>query len=304
MNDFQSNEIYPTSLAGYEQIDLLSSPKEESPCKVLIIVPHGASHSWVLKHFPTLKNYFTRDFETYLRIERDFGALEIAASLQKSLEKADVVSKVISLNYNRGILDGGRAPGHELRQHLPKSFLNQHGSNLKQLHQSTVTQIESLCHAIKKEDGIIVDLHTMAPFSPSNHSTNQTEISSSNIEAYVKGFKSHSAVAKPRPIDILSHDENGKAVADLLLSEITYEAFKLESFDIAFNDPYLNHSKYMMNRYLKHANGIAIDFPKHIFSKQALDKFVLDEFDLDQRKIDKLAQILSRAIEKRLNTQV
>ena len=121
-----------------------------------------------------------------------------------------------------------------------------------------------------------------------------------NLRSYVDGFSKKNPFDPVRPIDILTEDENGTQVTDKELSQIIFNGFSENGYEVAFNKPYTNHSRYMMNHYLNIATGVAIDIPKHLIAVEKGVDFSLRSFELDFIKIKKLAKIIANALNKRL----
>ena len=267
---------------------------------VTILTPHAADHKWMFKTFPALKNYKNFDFDDYLRIEQDYGSTELAHQTAIELNKLNINVEILKTNYNRGLLDGGRQLEWALRSALPEEFRREFQQDLIDLHSRTVELISEKCLLTESEGGLVLDLHTMAPNNPVFDLPEHEFPTFENLRSYVDGFSKKNPFDPVRPIDILTEDENGTQVTDKALSQLIFNGFSENGYDVAFNKPYTNHSRYMMNHYLNIATGVAIDIPKHLIAVEKGVDFSLRSFELDFLKIKKLAKIIANALNDRL----
>lgn len=269
--------------------------------KVLLLTPHGADYHWLVKQYPALNEILSDEYIEFLKIEQDFGINEFAVTLANTLNLIGIEVILIKTLYHRGILDGGRIIEWALRDTLPPGIKQALKNDFTELHRNSVDLIKEQCALIKSDGGFVVDLHTMAPFSPKLTDSFDGHASWDNIKDYVENFKLANNKDFLRPIDILTKDENNYQVTDEQLSNSVYTSLKNNSYDVEFNKPYENNTKYMMNTYLNIADGVAIDFPKHLFSKDSLDQFNLSKFELCEEKMTKLAKIIAEPIASRFN---
>lgn len=264
------------------------------PPDVVFMIPHGADSIWLKKTYKSFRKHITPELETYMNIEMDKGATEIAEIASHLIANAGLKCTTFLINYNRGILDGGRIPGHEKRTHAPSSFAEEFKEELTKLHLNTTNFISQLFRSLPSHTTFI-DLHTMAPTSPSGFDKNKSEHYVSSLTEYNSTYLTNNN-GPTRPINILSHDENGKLITDAGLNASITEAFSTHEFRISNNEPFSANSKYMMNRYLKLLAGTAIDFPKHLVAKGNLSTFKLDEFEICPKKVEKISRCLATGI--------
>ena len=275
---------------------------KDEEAKLLILSPHGADYHWTLEQFPELNALKTDVFINYLRIEQDFGADQIAQKLAEFLCQADIKVKIAKTQYHRGILDGGRKTKIALRDALPKITRQTLSERLTSLHLSSIDLIKGECERIKRVNGYVIDMHTMAAFSPQlGPNYKYIEATFENLEEYTNSYTREKNLNNLRPIDILTKDENGIQITDAELSNHLFETLQTAGYEVSFNYPYENNSYYMMNEYLSIAQGVAIDIPKHLFSEQSLDNFDLLSFSICERKVSRLARLIADAVLSQAN---
>lgn len=279
-------------------------PEQESVWsqnKVLLLTPHGANHHWLAAKFPQINDALTESYIKYLHIERDFGVNELARSLANKLSSIGFHVEIAETLYHRGILDGGRVIEHCIRNTLPERLNEQLAPLLLGVHMNATNAIKQKCISLPVSKGVVIDLHTMASFSPSTDDSNELP-KYENILKYVWAYTQGSERNSLRSIDILTEDENGDLAADKELAEITYDVFKKAGHRVGFNSPYRNDTKYMMNQYFKLARGMAIDFPKHLLVRGDLNNMKLENLEVDDEKIMGISELLNGAIVKAFST--
>lgn len=270
--------------------------------KLLILIPHGADYHWIVKQFPDLSALLTEDYISYLKIEADHGATELAHAIANHLNPKGVEVIIIKTLYNRGVLDGGRVKDYAVRNSLPRAIKEKLEKELLDLHEQSVNFIKEHCALIAADGGFVLDLHTMAPVCPVFKSEDEKHAHYESIGEYTKRFIYPGSFNNLRPVDILSEDENGKVITDEQLSSLVFDNLKQAGLEVEFNFPYKNHSMYMMNEYLSIANGIAIDFPKHLISVGSISDFKLDNFEIDSLKLSAIAEAISNAVVSRFQS--
>ena len=149
--------------------------------RLLITVPHGSIGEAFFARYPNFWRSFAKPteikaFYRYLRIEQDFGARELAHRLaywvHTLLPQLGVL--VLEKDYPRGILDGGRQLSHCLRSMAPAGIMQDLEEDLLQVHNSTLEVVRQEIKTVNQRRGILIDLHTMAPFCPHFMQGNQS----------------------------------------------------------------------------------------------------------------------------------
>ncbi|NRA43844.1 MAG: hypothetical protein HRU09_02695 [Oligoflexales bacterium] len=274
--------------------------------RLLITVPHGSIGEAFFARYPHFWQSFSKPteigaFYRYLRIEQDFGAKELshrfAYWVHTLMPQLGVL--VLEKDYPRGILDGGRQLSHCLRSMVPGSLMKELETDLLQVHGSTLDVVRQEIDLVARRGGILVDLHTMAPYCPHFMQGTQTLTEHyDSLEDYLEHFletKFHHPKFK-RDIDLITEDGSGNVIAD---KELTAAFFSVLSahYPLAFNDPYAALPHFMMHEYLCSSRGIAIDVPKDLISHQCPPEFNLERFDLSEEKIDGLAKLMAESVQ-------
>ena len=65
--------------------------------KLLLLSPHGADHTWLLKTFPDLDKDLNDDYLKYVRIEQDYGANLVAHYIIEDLTKTVSMLRLLRL---------------------------------------------------------------------------------------------------------------------------------------------------------------------------------------------------------------
>lgn len=279
------------------------------PFKVLIASPHGsigepffeafkdiAEHTQIQEHWQT--------FKTYLKIEQDYGANELSHRLASALLDLGIPSMVMEMEYPRAIVDGGRVMDHCLRNALPLDLESHFEADFRKMHQKSLAHLSTLHEKIQRQQGLVIDMHTMASFSPMNDGKIETQKESfEGLKEYCEQFlNAPKTEENMRYLDIITEDGNGNYIADRELAEGIALGLKAEGVAYKENIPYYAYPAFLMHTHLTTCPGVAIDVPKHyIASYKHLDDFMLDCIQLDLNKIDRLVEVFANAIKRRLD---
>ncbi len=277
------------------------------PSRVLLISPHGADAKDFLEAFPAIEADARLQavwplFETYLAIERDVGADELAHSIAHQLARHyDVEAQVICLNYPRAIIDGGRLLDHCLRQCLPTSLFVELKEAFLDIQRRTLARVEELYALLRSGAAqYMIDVHTMASFCPvdGNGTRYILPVSFNRLEDYVLQFIEARDHKYQRSIDLITADDHGQRWADpRLLAEIQ-NVLAREGYPQHENVPYCASAAYLSSQHLKNVPSISLDIPKHLLSSWADDftDYQLDDVPLSVEKIDRMARCLAQGI--------
>lgn len=280
----------------------LGSDKEASP--ILLIVPHGAYGREFFRRFPKIFGHSLvqkrlASFENFLRIEQDYGSLELAKAIGDWLfnhSGGNFEVEICEILYPRAIVDGGRITSHCLRACLPHDVMSNYRDEFITMHDETVTLIREKVVQNKKRGGIFLDIHTMAPYTPNVFCSSKGGLTESfeSLDDYVAQFTESKNVNRDtrRFIDLIAHDGEGHMLADERLLKLLAASLQ-GKYEIAYSEPFKALGHYMMHDYMKQGRGLAIDVPKDYLS---LEDFNLLSFKLDEGRIDKLAQAIGKGV--------
>jgi len=277
------------------------------PARVLLISPHGAGAKEFLDAFPAIEadpqlQALWPLFETYLAIERDVGADELAHAIAHNLARRfDVPCQVVCVNYPRAIIDGGRLMDHCLRLCLPTALFVQLKTSMLELHQRTIRRVEELYAEIKSGSArYLIDVHTMASFCPidGNGTRYILPVSFHRLEDYVTQFIEARNHEYRRSVDLITADDHGQRWADPQLIAEIQRALGAEGYPQLENIPYCALSAFLSHQHLRTVPSISLDVPKHLLSTWADDftDYQLDDVPLSAEKIERLGQCLAGAI--------
>lgn len=268
--------------------------------RVVLTVPHGADSHDFLQFFPEIKAdpelaKVWPLFETYLDIEKDFGATELAHSLGFELASFHGIdTRVVELNYPRGILDGGRLRDHCLRQCLPPQLMASLSAAMLRIHDASLSYMDRLYTEFAKTQGFLLDVHTMASYCPVDESGKAFTfpISFPRLEAYVNQYLNARNHNYRRKIDLICSDENGRKLADpRLLSSLARE-LTLRNYVCLENEPYHAAPIYLSYQHMSMVPSLSLDVPKHLVAEG--DE--LDKLAIHPEGIRRLAEALARGV--------
>lgn len=279
----------------------------DGPSRVLLISPHGADAKDFLEAFPAIETDARLQalwplFETYLAIERDVGADELAHAIAHNLARRYGVSaQVVCMNYPRAIIDGGRLMDHCLRSCLPTQLFVELKEQFLAIHQGTLARMDALYAEVKAGTfEYLIDVHTMASFCPvdGNGTRYILPVSFNRLEDYVTQFVEARDHQYRRSIDLITADDHGQRWAQPRLITEIQKALDAEGYPQHENVPYCASAAYLSLQHLKSAPSISLDVPKHLLSSWADDftDYQLDDVPLSADKIERLGQCLAGAI--------
>ncbi len=265
---------------------------------VVLTVPHGADAKDFFEFFPEFKadpelQKVWPIFETYLAIEQDLGASELAHAIAYELLSRDVSAQVVELNYPRGIVDGGRLRDHCLRGCLPPHLAATFHEALLRVHDTSLTFMDRLYESVKGEV-FLLDVHTMASYCPVDERGKKATfpVSFPRLEAYVNQYLNASNHAHQRKIDLICADESGRKLADPRLLSAVSQSLHREGYVCLENEPYHAAPIYLSYQHMQKLPGLSIDIPKFLISSGE----ALDELQIDAPKIKRLAATLALGI--------
>lgn len=284
------------------------SVKATRPMEVILTVPHGADADEFFRFFPEIQanpelQPIWSLFETYLAIERDVGASELAHAIAYELCHAKIEARVVEVNYPRGILDGGRLREHCLRECLPPKLFEDLKEAMLRIHDTSLSYMDRLYESMlekRKREGTesyLLDVHTMASFCPVDEEGERATfpVSFARLEAYVDQYRNAKNRKYQRKIDLICSDEKARKLADpQLLSSIARE-LTAENYPCLENEPYHAAPIYLSFQHMQMVPGLSIDIPKYYVAKGDIDH-ELERITVDPLSIKKLSRCLARAL--------
>ena len=274
--------------------------------RFLIINPHGADFRLFKSRFPEIYEHTKVKsrmelFQLYLAIERDLGATELSHSIASSLAKnLEIGVEIISIDYPRGIVDGGRDPQFAIRSALPDEILSDLFERFKNIHIDATSTIEAKILATP-QDCIILDVHTMSTFEYLRELDGKKipeVISWETMEQYVRSFTE--AMQVERSLNILCRDESNTFRASQQIVAELKNALTSLGIRHEEDNPYRILKRYKSHRYFGFRRGLAVDIPKSYLCKdQAI--YSLEKLEVDQPKVDYWGKIIAEVLLKSSN---
>ena len=276
--------------------------------KALILVPHDSTNDFFFDEFPEIRAEAQRrnkleQFEQFIHIESDKGALVIADQIAKKIQSALASHEkveLIHLDYPRGIIDGGRKLSHCVRDLCTTESLAKYEKRFKEIHQLTMDWITQKIEELNNNDGLLLDIHTMAPWSPSQ----SVPLHWDQLYDYVESFTGTYSAERMRPVNLLTRDDDDVLLADQELIDLFVQRLEGLNFSVQENEPYRLSNPFANHHYLSLATGIAIDIPKHLLAEETthIEDFPLNEFRISEEKVKRMGNAIAEATLERLNT--
>jgi hypothetical protein len=273
---------------------------------VVLISPHDGEWRPFFELYPELLTICParkETLETFLKIEEDFGASELVAEIAKYIGKAsnNLRIDIIEILLPRSVIDGNRVTEKAVRH-----IFNHHDHSdlvhvFQELHRGVVNTIQNYLKELSP-GGIVIDVHTMAPYDPnkSNKATATEAISETpdNLPLYIDGYINRRKYGQRRVLDLITQTADKETLADLKLAEILEKSLQKYQFTTKRNDPYPYSEYTLSTRYVRQYQGIAIDIPKDYLSirKAEEEGFDLANLEIDFYKLNILAEAIGTAV--------
>jgi len=272
----------------------------------LVTIPHASQGGDFFTNFPQIHQAFLEQRELldrFLRLEHDTGTLKLAHVIgQYLLRDHQLSTRVLFPNHiHRGVVDPNRLPGHAIRPLIDYSLFPGLYEALQAEHLDIVTQMRESISAIPDLSRVVaIDLHTMAPWSPSVDPSSTTEavnLRHDNVPAYIRAFNDKPFRGAKRPIDILTAVPGEHAVGDQGLSQALQAVFRQRGFSISENNPYPLSPVLMSTEIVRQTRGVALDIPKDMVCETAEDGEIdLTHPEVDSAKVHAIGEIIAQAI--------
>lgn len=278
--------------------------------RALILSPHGSEGTRFFELFPEILAdeqvaKQKESFLAYVELEKDSGATELCHKIAQELLSQGVSSKVVELDYPRAIVDGGRILEKCLRNALPRDLEESLQSRFLDMHQKSLNRLLELYKELNQNNGLILDVHTMASFCPVNHGAKLTKpISFETMESYKKQY-----INAPRDLDnlryfdLITADTRGEELGDKKLKMNIEQMLIENNISYKMNKPYAASDEFLMYPNLTHCRGLCFDIPKHSLTKYHShpENFDVSAIELDDGQLSLYASVLSEAFVQSLD---
>lgn len=282
--------------------------RDNQPLKVLITCPHASlgenffqRFSEILKHSKVAE--IKKLFLQYIEVEADIGSDKIAHGIAKILKENGISCLVFEMDYPRAIVDGGRILDHCIRDSLPSELMKKLKNRFLNMHQKTLQTLARYHKKIKENNGLVLDVHTMASFSPACNGKIQTKaVSFESLESYLNQFIN--VIKDPyhlRNFDLITEDGSGNSIGDHKLADILRRNLAGSNIPFKENDPYAALPAFLMHTHLSSCQSVAIDIPKHMISRcEDAMEFDIIDFQVDDKKIKDLTVLIAESLIERV----
>lgn len=271
----------------------------DTKADVVILCPHGSMGSkFIQEHgicdLVTDVNVFAK----FNELEADKGSFELARSIadEISVRRNDLLVRVIEVGIPRSVIDCNRVESNAaVRRIVNWAEFHKVHSELVAIHRDTIEQLKELALANRRPGSVLLDLHTMADFSPVCAVVDPSQPALAEeqlgLESYVSSYLDAVNNGRPRHTNLItSLDESCIADRDFTTAcEIELQA---AGFAVSHDVPYSLSRRLMSFFYAANSRSITIDFKKgdlH-FSDNLIGEKV------DPKRVGRLAVPISRAI--------
>ena len=266
----------------YKNYSLVNSYNYNNALKadIIILCQHGYSGKEFADNFPhlflPLKKYQSKTVSCFLEIEHDYGARDVAFEIANILHQK-LNSIVITVNCDRAIMDANRTEDHCITPFVLNSLSDTSINEIKLLNIFVRETILSILKENFNSEGYILDIHSMWPFN-----INIKYENISDINEFISKFLSPENQGTRREINFITHNANGKYIANEYLSLAIEQELK-KKYHVKYNDPF--HMLPIRSNYIYFTafNGIAIDIPRNILGISQLNNSI----DFSYMKKDK-----------------
>ncbi|MFH1430081.1 MAG: hypothetical protein ABIG71_00985 [Candidatus Uhrbacteria bacterium] len=283
---------------------LYGSERNDETPNVILTCPHDGGPEAFLGDYPIITRVCPADLGTlmrYLAVERDTGASALAHRIASLIaNQTDHRAAVIEVLLPRGIVDGNRVTGCAIRNVFHHHAHSDLTAQLRELH-TQVLQLASSYVSELEPNGILLDIHTMAPYTPfwdQESATMAVKETPDALSQYVDVWINPTHRHKRRMLDVVTRcDDDNILIADSVLRDACMR--QLTNHDIAWreNDPYFTSNHIVTTNFMRAHRAIALDVPKDYLSELNAED---DEFDptaltIDNTKLSRIAQALADA---------
>ncbi len=231
---------------------------------LIILCQHGFKDKDFSEYFPhffrPFKQYQSEIFSSFLEIEHDFAARDVAFQIAKILHKKLHVM-VITVNCDRAIMDANRTDDYCMIPFIRKYFSETIVNEIKSLNIFVRETILSIFKKYLNPEGYIIDIHSMWPF---NVKVDYEDVP--NIKEFIYAFTSPFHKGTRREINFITHDfthdSEGEYIANKNLSIAIENELRKKEYYIKYNDPFSMLPIRSNYEYFSLYNGIAIDIPR------------------------------------------
>ncbi|MBI4143023.1 hypothetical protein HY480_04070 [Candidatus Uhrbacteria bacterium] len=281
-------------------------PRTGGPLDVILLCPHGGGHEQFLGCYPEVARACPASddvLRTYLAVERDVGSSELAHAIARAIARQPigVHIEVLDITFPRGILDGNRIPERAIRAVFDHAAHPDLVAALRNEHRFACAVVEDRL-AVLGGDGIVVDLHTMAPYSPRTTPGSPTEAAvetPTTLAEYTAAYRDRVRWGTRRAVDVVTTVAGTTTnIADPVLLTNLRSSLTRTSVPFRENDPYPTAEHVLTTSYLRQHRGIAIDVPKDLLAMIPAEDpaFDLAHVPLSRGNMTRIAEPIAGAI--------
>ncbi len=248
-------------------------------------------------------------FDDFVNLERDAGADALAdrvANIVAEESNGDTAVTVVKSHLPRAVLDTNRVTLKALRSVI--NYANNRGLETKfnEIHLGVISEIRRQLSTLLYFDGVFVDVHTMAPYTPGVIPLSQTEVLSEkpdNLAHYMRAYTNARRTGRRRYIDLVTSLPGMPPIANPALTANIKNELDKSHLKYRENDPYPTGPYVMSTEYMSHFPGILIETPKDYLTETQSDHegFDLINPQICPDKVDRIARPIAEAVKCCLN---
>lgn len=286
----------------------------------MILCPHSDDGATFMEEFPAVLDGIQvseERFRQYLRIEQDFGSHELGIATAEGIaQQTQNIARVdvVGINVPRGILDMNRTKRTALRNVIDYQRVPDLKTELLLLYQETALEIRNSIQDALRANGILLHMHTMAPFSPlgiRHGDPRPLSITPDTVDTYTDEYMLACDTGHKRETDIaatLCKDQTKiETLADISLVLQMMRAFTRREISFALNRPYTLCPFNMDVAYYRKfpVKGLTLDISKHEVSGLSPEECStrLDSLPLDISGVTRMAGLIASACANELQSE-
>lgn len=263
---------------------------------VVVLAPHAGDASTVSRARPDLLSHCHAPpelLERYIAVERDVGSAEVALAVAAALARKGLAIEVLVSKLPRALIDPGRLTARALRHVWRADADAEHLAWLVHAHASSVAEVLAAVNRLDPEEGIFLDIHSMAPRNPTRmvSATSAAEETPAGLDAYLRCFLD--ASGEERVLDLITRI-NGEVVADRRLVETIRSALSAVELRSQEDWPYASGDHIVGGVLMRQRRGLMIDIPKHWLSDDP--DFVLGARAPDPHHVERIAGAIAEGV--------
>lgn len=291
----------------WQTIETIDRGAEKAVPDVVIWCPHASNAEPFLSSFPEIRESIVANDETLLRfldLEQDQGSDQLALAIADALaaQSSDQLAiRVIYARLPRGIIDPARSADFAIRNIFHDELDGSLLQVMRILHESIIRRISEQVLNLDPINGYFMEVHTMAPYSPTNTPFSDTKAileTPKALEPYIQAYINAPELGERRDIAVITSTSDGEYLADEHLTQQMVAELQQADYKFHYNNPYKASRRLIGGILMSQRRAVALDVPKDLLTKQPAESpdFNLLNLDLDAGNIQRLANTVVKGL--------